>query len=629
MYCGSCLRDNALAAELLARGHDVVLTPVYTPTRTDERNVSAAQVFFGGISVFLEQQVPRSSGTRRGFSTGCGMPPWVLRLATKRQIKVDPKSLGEMTVSMLRGEHGFQAKEIDKLLEWLRTEPRFDVINLPYSLLLGLAEPLKRELKAPICCTLQGEDLFLDGLGEPYREQAMTLIQPASVHVDAFLPVSQYYLDYMPGYLGVPRAKMRLVPLGHQHGRVLRRGRRASATARSRSAISRASRRRRGCTFCARPTASCAVARASVERGWSPPDTCRRNTSRISSEIRRRCASGGSSRSSSTAARSIARRRSPSCRASTSCRCRRPTRSRRGCSCSRRWRAACPSCSRAAARFRRSSNNTGGGLIVEPDDPDGAGGRAARRCGAIPTGRRARRAAGAAGVREHYTSAAWPKPVEHGLSIAVAGLDADLVLKVESTSRSRIRRRAASCRSSTGISLSLERGAAVAIMGPSGSGKSTLLYILGALEPPSSGTVTLDGQDPYALGEREQAAFRNQPHRLRVPGSLAAAAVLGARERAGADARGAGRRAADGATMPSGRTHMLAQVGLARPARSSARASCRAARSSAPRSRARSSGTRAAAVRRADRQPRSRRSPTRSPTCCSSCTRPARRSWSS
>ncbi len=55
MYCGSCLRDNALAAELLARGHDVLLTPVYTPTRTDERNVSGAHVFFGGISVYLEQ----------------------------------------------------------------------------------------------------------------------------------------------------------------------------------------------------------------------------------------------------------------------------------------------------------------------------------------------------------------------------------------------------------------------------------------------------------------------------------------------------------------------------------------------------------------------------------------------
>ena len=59
------------------------------------------------------------------------------------------------------------------------------------------------------------------------------------------------------------------------------------------------------------------------------------------------------------------------------------------------------------------------------------------------------------------------------------------------------------------VSLSLDRGDAVAITGPSGSGKSTLLYILGALEPPTSGSLTLDGQDPYRLDERAQAAFRN------------------------------------------------------------------------------------------------------------------------
>ena len=60
------------------------------------------------------------------------------------------------------------------------------------------------------------------------------------------------------------------------------------------------------------------------------------------------------------------------------------------------------------------------------------------------------------------------------------------------------------------ISLSLSRGDAVSIMGPSGSGKSTLLYIMGALEPPSSGTVTLDDQNPFQLKEKELAAFRNK-----------------------------------------------------------------------------------------------------------------------
>jgi lipoprotein-releasing system ATP-binding protein len=61
-----------------------------------------------------------------------------------------------------------------------------------------------------------------------------------------------------------------------------------------------------------------------------------------------------------------------------------------------------------------------------------------------------------------------------------------------------------------GVSFELERGQAVAVMGPSGSGKSTLLYILGTLEPPTSGTVTLDGRDPFALPETELAAFRNR-----------------------------------------------------------------------------------------------------------------------
>jgi lipoprotein-releasing system ATP-binding protein len=60
------------------------------------------------------------------------------------------------------------------------------------------------------------------------------------------------------------------------------------------------------------------------------------------------------------------------------------------------------------------------------------------------------------------------------------------------------------------ISLSLSRGEAISIMGPSGSGKSTLLYILGALEPPTSGTVTLDGRDPFQLNARQLAAFRNK-----------------------------------------------------------------------------------------------------------------------
>src|SRR4030095_1815172 len=59
------------------------------------------------------------------------------------------------------------------------------------------------------------------------------------------------------------------------------------------------------------------------------------------------------------------------------------------------------------------------------------------------------------------------------------------------------------------VSFSLAPGEAAAIMGPSGSGKSSLLYVLGALEPPTSGTVTLDGRNPFQLQPNELAVFRN------------------------------------------------------------------------------------------------------------------------
>jgi len=213
MYCGSCLRDNALATELISRGNDVTLLPVYTPTLTDEPNVSGDKVFFGGISVYLEQYVPVFRNSPRWLDRLWDSTA-MLQLASRRSISTSPKMLGELTVSMLKGEAGFQHKEIEKLLEWLDHEGSPDIVSLPYTLLLGLAKPIKEALGRPICCTLQGEDLFLEGLHEPYRTQAKELIRANVEHVDAFIAVSHYYADFMPGYLGIPSEKIHVVPLG-------------------------------------------------------------------------------------------------------------------------------------------------------------------------------------------------------------------------------------------------------------------------------------------------------------------------------------------------------------------------------------------------------------------------------
>ena len=115
MYCGSCLRDNALAAALTARKHDVVLMPVYTPTTTDEPNVSSSRVFFGGISVYLQQHFALFRHSPAFLDRLWDSVP-LLKLASKRQIKIDPTFLGEMTVSMLRGADGHQKKEVEKRL---------------------------------------------------------------------------------------------------------------------------------------------------------------------------------------------------------------------------------------------------------------------------------------------------------------------------------------------------------------------------------------------------------------------------------------------------------------------------------------------------------------------------------
>jgi glycosyltransferase involved in cell wall biosynthesis len=122
--------------------------------------------------------------------------------------------LGDLTVSMLEGDRGVLRREFDKLLGWLADEPVPDVVNLPNSLLIGLAAPLRKALDRPICCTLQGEDLFLEGLIEPFRSRAIELIRQQVRDVDMFIAVSDFYVPTMAEMLAIPRDKIAVVPLG-------------------------------------------------------------------------------------------------------------------------------------------------------------------------------------------------------------------------------------------------------------------------------------------------------------------------------------------------------------------------------------------------------------------------------
>jgi glycosyltransferase involved in cell wall biosynthesis len=213
MFCGSCLRDNALAAELMAQGHEVLLIPLYTPTRTDEHNVSAERIFFGGISVYLQQHSAVFRHTPRVLDR-LWDSKFALRAASRRSIAVAPEPLAEMTLSMLRGETGLQSKELFKLIDWLGEQDPPDIVNLPNALLISLAGPMRRKLDRPVCVTLQGEDLFLNGMPEPHRTEAIEIIRRNVAEVDGFISVSEFYADFMADFLAIPRSKIYVVPLG-------------------------------------------------------------------------------------------------------------------------------------------------------------------------------------------------------------------------------------------------------------------------------------------------------------------------------------------------------------------------------------------------------------------------------
>src|SRR5262249_48886868 len=160
-----------------------------------QQNVSEDHVFLNGITVCLEQQSAFFRKTR-WLLDRLWNSQWMIRLASKTSIAVDPRVLGEMTVSVLRGERGYQLKDIRKLTSWLAAETPPDIVTLPNSLLSGLAKPIREATGRPVCCTLQGEEYFLSQLREPHRSQAWDLIRANAGHVDAYAAVSEFSARY-------------------------------------------------------------------------------------------------------------------------------------------------------------------------------------------------------------------------------------------------------------------------------------------------------------------------------------------------------------------------------------------------------------------------------------------------
>lgn len=213
MFCGSCMHDNTLAKGLIATGMDVQLIPTYTPIRTDEDNVSLDRVFFGGINVYLQQKMPLFRHLP-GFLDRFLDQPWLIRKATANAIDIDARELGALAVSMLKGTRGNQRKEVKRLARWLHDHAKPELVVLTNILIGGCIPYLKEQLGVPIIVTLQGDDIFLEELPEPYQKQALEEIYRLVPHIDAFIAHSEFYADSMSQYLHIPREKIHVTPLG-------------------------------------------------------------------------------------------------------------------------------------------------------------------------------------------------------------------------------------------------------------------------------------------------------------------------------------------------------------------------------------------------------------------------------
>ncbi len=214
MYCGTCLHDNTLATALMARGHEVSLTPTYTPPRTDETSVAGDHIFFGAINVYLQQKVALFRHTPRFLDALLDNKRLLGMVSKFASGANDARMLGELTLSMLEAEEGRQAKELDKLVGWLEDILQPEIVHLSFSLFAGFARRIKERLEVPVVCSLQGEDLFLSELEEPYLSRVLETLRERDRDVDAFIAPCRYYADLMSREHRIPRDKVRVARLG-------------------------------------------------------------------------------------------------------------------------------------------------------------------------------------------------------------------------------------------------------------------------------------------------------------------------------------------------------------------------------------------------------------------------------
>ena len=209
-YCQNCFRDDELLTSMLILGQDVRKIPMYLPSGLNHTDVPGTPVFYGAINLYLREKVPiyrhAPSWLERAFDSQA-----MLRYAAKKSGSTSASGLEGMTISMLHGEEGRQAAELDNLIQYLRDEIKPDVVHLSNALLLGLASRIKQDVGARVVCSLQDENEWVDEMGESWQTVVWGLMAEKARDVDLFIATSRYYSEKSQRELDIPAERIEVI----------------------------------------------------------------------------------------------------------------------------------------------------------------------------------------------------------------------------------------------------------------------------------------------------------------------------------------------------------------------------------------------------------------------------------
>jgi len=212
-YCGNCLRDSGVVASLKKAGHHAVTIPMYLPlTLNGNEKDDDIPVFYGAVNIYLKQ-----------FPVFRHMPKWfehlmnssaMLKFAAKKSGSTRASGLEDLTESMLLGAEGHQSEELQQLVDFLKYHEKPDIVHVSNALLLGMAKKVRDEVKVPVVCSLQDEDVWVDAMHEDYREKMWQLLAEKGKDVDAFIAVSDFFAGVMQKRMSIPDEKLHVLHVG-------------------------------------------------------------------------------------------------------------------------------------------------------------------------------------------------------------------------------------------------------------------------------------------------------------------------------------------------------------------------------------------------------------------------------